>query len=181
MADTPVNLHALGHVAIQDATQRLAAGGSVDRWEQEMARILAREHTAALIAGTAERAGVPVNPGLFRGLSRAERAELNATVKAQLGYLKRFADDVRAGRLSPAQIAARAELYAGPARATYYRSKYPGLGNYPGDGSTACLANCKCSLEERDGVIWWRLNVAEHCGDCLTLAANSPYVRTEAA
>lgn len=175
MADTPVNLHALGHVAIQDATQRLAAGGSVDRWEQEMARILAREHTAALIAGTAERAGVPVNPGLFRGLSRAERAELNATVKAQLGYLKRFADDVRAGRLSPAQIAARAELYAGPARATYYRSRYIGLPFYPADGGTPCLSNCKCSWREEEGVYYWQLSASEHCNGCLDREARNPY------
>lgn len=174
MADTPVNLHALGRVAIQEATQRLAVGGPVDRWEQEMARILAREHTAALIAGTAERAGVPVNAGLFRGLSRAERAELNATVKAQLDYLRRFADDVRAGRLSPAQIAVRAELYAGPTRATYYRSRYIGLPFYPTEGSE-CMANCKCSWVPRGDGYYWTLGTAEHCPTCESRAAQNPY------
>lgn len=124
MADTPVNLHALALVAIQDATQRLADGGSVQAWQRAMEQILARAHTAASIAGIAERAGVPPNDKLFRGLSRAERADIKAAVAAQLEYLSGFVDAVKAGQLSPAQIAARAALYAGATRQTYYAQRW---------------------------------------------------------
>ena len=175
MADAVTRLHALALVAIEQAAQRLVNGGSVDAWEKEMARIIARAHTAALIAGTAERAGVPVSDGLFRGLSRAERNELNATVKAQLDYLSRFVDDVRSGDLSPAQIAARADLYGGPLRATYYRNRYIGLPYYPADGGTPCLSNCKCSWRDEEGVYYWELSASEHCVGCLEREAKNPY------
>jgi hypothetical protein len=174
VADAVTRLHALALVAIEQATQRLANGGSVDAWEREMGRIIAREHTAALIAGTAARVGVPVSDGLFKGLSRAERNELNVTVKAQLNYLTRFADDVRSGELSPAQIAARADLYGGPLRSTYYRNRYIGLPFYPTEGSE-CQANCKCSWTPRDDGYYWTLGTAEHCGTCESRAAGNPY------
>ena len=174
MADAVTRLHALALVEIERASQRLRNSSSVDQWEREMSRIIAREHTAALIAGVAERANVPVNEGLFRGLSRAERNELNATVKTQLDYLSRFADDVRSGDLSSAQIAARADLYAGPLRATYYRNRYIGLPFYPTEGSE-CQANCKCSWTPRDDGYYWTLGTAEHCGTCESRAAGNPY------
>jgi len=175
MADTPVNLHALALIEIQRATERLTNGGSVDAWERDMARIIAREHTAALIAGTAERAGVPVNEGLFKGLSRAERADLKRTVQEQLRYLAGFAEGIRQGKQTPAQIAARANLYAGPLRATYSKAKFPGLPFYPTEGSE-CMANCKCHWEQTNGGFNWIMGTAEHCGTCQSRAADNPYV-----
>lgn len=180
MADTPVNLHALALVAIQAATTKLASGGSVQAWTADMERILARAHTAAAIAGIAERAGVKPNDGLFKGLSKAERAEVKAAVKTQLDYLKGFAAAVKAGQLSSAQVAARAALYAGATRATYYGQRYPGLPFYPTQGSE-CMANCKCSWEPEDATTYhWTLHTAEHCPTCERRASNNPY-RLEAA
>src|SRR5215216_7040995 len=100
--------------AIGPATDALIAGGSTSAWEAAMRQALIRSHTAAYIAGAAERLKVKPNSPLIsqQRLSRAERAEISAAVEKQLSYLKGFMGDL--GTMSPAQIAARAALYAGP-------------------------------------------------------------------
>lgn len=152
---------------------RPALGGSVGAFRRTMAQAINRAHTAAYIAGTAER--LKVNPAAVKGLSRAERKELQKAVDAQLKYLDGFAADLKAGRLTPAQAQARAALYAGAARGTFYGARYPGLGAYPGDGGTPCKGNCKCYLEETNEGIYWRLSAAEHCSGCVDRAGRSPY------
>lgn len=142
-------------------------------WEKAMQGVIARGHTAAHLMGVAERAGVNVDSGLFRGLSKAERDDIKKAVSTQLEYLTRFA--AQRGSLSEAQIKARAQLYAGATRGTFFSSRYPGLTQYPGDGQTACLTNCKCSLDERADGVHWRLNAGESCDDCEAMAAGSPY------
>ena len=146
-----------------------------------MTEAIARGHTAAAIAGTAERLGVEAGSKLLneRNLSRAERDQIKHAVAGQLPYLHKFADDVRAGRLSDAQIAARAGLYAGATRATYYQSRNAGwdLRNVPipADGNTPCLSQCKCVAYEENGQWIYELTTAEHCPGCLERAAKSPY------
>lgn len=151
---------------------RPALGGSVGAFRRTMAQAIQRAHTAAYIAGTAER--LKVSPAAVRGLSRAERRELQKTVDAQLKYLDGFAADLKAGRLTPAQAQARAALYAGPARGTFYGARYPGLPFYPTQGSE-CRANCRCSWEEHDDGYHWALGAAEHCPTCVGRAARNPY------
>ena len=78
----------------------------------------------------------------------------------------------------------RSNLYAGSANASYYRGKAMGrLPQYPGDGQTACLTNCACYLTFAEGdypwivEVTWHLTPAEHCDDCIALAATwNPYV-----
>lgn len=171
-------LRQLAASAIQPAFDALANGGGYGAFRQGMAQAIQRAHTAAYVAGTAER--LKTTPKAIRGLSRAERKELQKAVDGQLKYLDGFVSDLRAGRLTMAQANARALLYAGVAQATYGAARYPGLSAYPGDGSTPCLGNCRCHLEERDGGVWWVLSAAEHCAGCVDRAAGSPY-RTEAA
>jgi hypothetical protein len=163
---------------IGPATQTLADGGSVGAWRKAMETAIRRSQTAAYIAATAERLGV--KPSLVKGLSKAERKELDARINAQLKYLDGFVADLKAGKLTMAQAQARAALYAGPTRGTFYATRYPGLPAVPGDGSTPCLGNCRCTLEERGGSIWWVLHPAEHCSGCLDMASGSPY-KAEAA
>ena len=158
---------------IAPATETLANGGSIGAWRRAMEQAIRRSQTAAYIAATAERLGVP--PSAVKGLSRAERKELDARIDAQLKYLDGFVTDLKAGRLTMAQAQARANLYAGAVRGGYYAARYPGLRDYPGDGSTPCRGNCKCTLEDRDDGIWWVLHPAEHCDGCISRAAGSPY------
>lgn len=160
--------------------RELLGGGTVEAWERRMIDAIASGHAAAAIAGTAERLGVVAGSKLLneRNLSRAERQAIKDAVAGQLPYLRQFATDVQAGRLSDAQIAARAGLYAGATRVTYYAGRWYGRGlpAYPADGGTACLVNCKCSWAERGGMMYWELGAAEHCPDCLSRAAQwAPY------
>lgn len=160
-------------------TRTLLSGGAVAQWERAMLEAITRGHAAAAIAGTAERLGVDAGSKLLnaRNLSRAERRAIRDAVAGQLPYLRQFAADL--GRLSDAQIAARAALYAGATRATYYRGRNAGwdLRNVPipADGGTQCLSNCKCIAYEEGGQWIYELTAAEHCPVCLARAAKSPY------
>lgn len=158
---------------IGPATQTFADGGSIGTWRKAMEQAIRRSQTAAYIAATAERLGT--RPSAITGLSRAERKELDGRIAAQLTYLDGFVTDLRAGKLTMAQAQARAALYSGATRGTYYATRYPGLNAYPGDGGTPCLGNCKCSLEQKGDLIYWRLHPAEHCDGCVSRASGSPY------
>jgi len=177
----PVNLDTLRTqplTLIGPATQALANGGSIGAWRTAMEQAIRRSQTAAYIAATAER--LHTTPALIKGLSRAERKELDVRIAEQLKYLDGFVADLKAGKLTMPQAQARANLYAGATRGAFYATRYPGLPAYPGDGSTPCLGNCRCTLDERDGAVWWVLHPAEHCAGCLDMASNSPY-KAEAA
>jgi hypothetical protein len=142
------------------------------RFVREMEAIITRAHTAATVGAIKDRTRVDV-----RGLSRAERADLNAAILAQRPYLMRFAEDMRSGDLTEEQIRRRAELYAGPVRLTYSKTRFPSAPDWPGSGGTACLAWCRCSWSEKDGQLYWTLGAAEHCPDCLTRASQwAPYM-----
>ncbi len=134
----------------------------------DMRKAIATAHSAATYAAIKERTGV-----MPKGLSRAERNDLKARVAEQIKYYDRFAE--QAGDMSEAGVGARAAMYAGAVRGTYYGARYPGLSQYPGDGATKCLTNCLCSLDERDDGIHWVLDGGEHCEDCEAMAAGSPY------
>lgn len=151
------------------------------RFVREMEAVIVRAHTAATIGAIQDRTGV--RPA---GLSRAERADLQAAIAAQRPYLTGFAEDIRKGNLTPEQIQRRAELYAGPVRATYYTTRTYGydMGNVPipADGNTSCKAWCRCVAHietQGDETVWvYNLTAAEHCPECVTRAARSPYSLT---
>jgi hypothetical protein len=97
-------------------------------------------------------------------------------LRTQYQFLDNFAQDVAAGRLSPAQIVARARLYIYSAQQARERARteafgMPVLPAYPGDGQTECVTHCRCNWiinPVQDG--WeaqWRLDpAAESCHDC---------------
>lgn len=180
MADTPVNLHALTLAAIQqiDFTK--------SDWPRQMEQVIARGHTAASIAGIAERAGVAVDAGLFKGLSRAERAEIKAIVKGQLDYLKGFV--AAAPNMSPAAIPARAALYAGAVRQTYYMQRWGDWDIPPNllPGNQQCMVNCKCRISVADngdgtGEMTREMGGTEyHCTECPTLVGTYKVKRVRA-
>jgi hypothetical protein len=157
---------------IAPATQTLADGGSIAAWRKAMEVAIRRSQTAAYIAATAERLGT--SPGLIKGLSKAERAELEQRIAVQLKYLDGFVADLKAGKLTMAQAQARAALYAGPTRSTYFATRFPGLPFQPGEG-TPCRANCKCTWEQKGDGYLWTLHPAEHCDGCVSRAAGNPY------
>lgn len=176
MPTSIAKLQSIAAESVGALTQRLTAGAITPlAWAREMERAIARAHTAAAIGGIADRTGTTIGSGLItpRNLSRAERQLIDQAVKAQRPYLQGFLRDVRTGNLSEAQIQARADLYAGPVRATYSKERWADvqLPAHPADGSTACIAWCKCSWALRDDGYYWELGTAEHCGDCESRAS----------
>lgn len=179
-------LQTLAAESVGELTHRLLSGNiTPTAWMREMERTIARAHTAATIAGVSERDGFT---GRFRAwaagkvgasaLPKADRQRLEQTIKAQQPYLAKFASDVRSGTLSDAQIQARSDLYAGPVRATYSKTRWSDvkLPAHPADGSTPCLAWCKCNWLEHEDGMYWTLGTAEHCDECESRASQwSPY------
>lgn len=162
-------------------------GGAM--WQREMERIIARGHMAAYIAGTAERLGVRPDSDLisYKRLSRAERAELKQTIDAQLKYFQGFVKDLP--QMSEAQIAARAQLYAGATRETLYRVRW-GDWDIPDNllpCNQQCKSRCLCVGSVRDNGdgtgVWVREmggTEAQHCTECPALVGEHP-VRRRAA
>lgn len=153
-----------GEIAVKYATDPA-------RFVREMEALITRGHTAATIGAIGDRTRI-----LPKGLSRAERQDLQAAIKAQRPYLEGFARDMASGTMTEEQIRRRAELYAGPIRLTYSKERWPNVPDWPCSGGTPCLAWCKCRWEEVDGQMYWRLGAAEHCNGCVDRAAQwAPY------
>jgi len=125
--------------------------------------------------------------GGTNAMQPADRAALADIVTAQQEYLRSFAEDVAAGNLSEAQIAARSRMYTSSSVAAYEQGKSSAwnvvLPAHPGDGSTSCRSQCRCSwslADKGDEVhATWKLGPvqSEHCRDCQGRASRwSPLV-----
>lgn len=164
---------------IADATRALVAGGTVEVWERAMIEAIARGHTTAAIAGEAERGIIGRGRAALakwfgeRVLPREARDTIKAAVVGQLPYLRQFAAAIAAGRLSDAQIAARAGLYAGAVCATWGSARWAGAGlpAMPGDGSTECLTQCGCAWAFRDDGYYWERGKNDSCPTCISREA----------
>jgi hypothetical protein len=113
-------------------------------------------------------------------MTQSDWGSLGNQLRNQYGYLQNFAQEIAAGQLSDAQIAARGRMYFASATQAFERAQtsargIPPLPQYPADGNTICKTNCKCRLRfvEKDDAweVFWTLGTAEHCPDCLELAA----------
>jgi hypothetical protein len=140
---------------------------SVAAWRDSVAAAIVEYHTAAMIAGGK---GEALDPGL--------RGQLSEIVANQLNYLDNFAEAVARGNLTPAQIGARADMYA-PAIRQPYSAGFTGglpLPAMPAEG-TICHTNCKCSWdivpideEAGDYDCFWRRGADDSCSTCIARA-----------
>ena len=191
-AATLDRLIGLNLAAIQATTRDYLSSGNLDRWQREMERHLTTAHTAAYIAATAERLNIPADSPLIsrNRLSRAEKADIRAAVDRQLTYLAGFVRDIESGKMSPAQIAARANLYGPSIKAFYYAQRW-GDWEIPGTllpGNQQCLSNCLCRLtgitDNGDGTgVLNRVmgGTEDHCSECPALEGDHPIRRRRAA
>jgi hypothetical protein len=155
---------------------RLVVGAQITptRWYREMKIVLLRQWTGSYMAGTGRD-----------GLSPAEHKWLTQEYNRHNTHLQSFRDAIKAGELSEAQIAARADMYSRRLRGLYNSGRVAAhdikLPQVPGDGQTRCTTNCKCRLEFLDvrddsGMITavqvrWVMNAAaENCEDCVRLS-----------
>ena len=96
-------------------------------------------------------------------------------VKEQIDYLNGFVDTIAAEGWREA-FAARAQLYAGSIKATFWRARAFGLDlpYYPAVG-TQCLNNCGCSwridwidTENLDADCTWVRGKGDSCATCIS-------------
>jgi len=111
-------------------------------------------------------------------VTERERQEIKAIIKDQLDYLKGFV--AAAENMSPEAIAARAALYAGAVRQTYYAERW-GAWDIPAHllpGNQTCMTNCKCRISVEDhgdgtGTLTREMGGTEnHCDECPALVGS---------
>lgn len=155
--------------AIARLSKQLERGTlSAAAWRAAMERVLTQHYAAALMAGQGSES-----------VSTASRTYLDLFAKQQARYLKRFAAEIAAEGYKPA-YAARAAMYAAAAKAPFWHGRTKGLPlpAMPGDGTTQCLSNCRCSWEivplDGDGNYdcYWRMGAVEHCQTCVQRASD---------
>jgi len=148
---------------------------------KDMRKAIATAHKAATYAAIKERTGV-----MPKGLSKAERADLKARVQEQLQYYDRFAE--QAGDMSDAAVGARAQMYAGAIRQTFYAARWGGW-DIPDNlmpGNQQCLTNCLCHISIADngdgtGVLTREMGGTEHhCTECPELVGDHDISRRAA-
>ena len=181
MPADPLRLAALASVAIE------AIPPDSPTWLRDMEKVIARAHTAAWLAGTAERLGVKLDSALLSQarLSRAERAEIRGIVEKQFDYLRGF----DRAEMSEAAIAARMQLYAGAAKQTFLETRWGDWEIPPHlmPGNQQCMTQCYCRGHVRDNGDGTGLWVREmggrenHCAACPPLAGDHPVKRRRAA
>lgn len=141
----------------------------VEAWQQELSRQIARYSAASFMTGAGDAA-----------LSGAGRTAVVTDLATQLRFLNKFAVEVQDGKEWQKGWNSRAAMYASSIQTPYWRAftRMLPLPAMPGDGTTPCLVNCKCSwdLQELDGDenydCYWRLGAVEHCQICRQRAIN---------
>jgi len=113
-------------------------------------------------------------------------ARLETALAEEAGHLSNLAQGISDGSVSQLQARARAKQYAQAMEASYWDEwkqgltspeleHLPELPTVPGNGDTQCHGNCQCVLEFTERGVFWVLNPASHCDDCIDLADGSPY------
>lgn len=141
---------------------------TVNMWHNAMREQVKVAHVNAYAAGRS---------GGWAAITAAEWGSVGNRLRRQYQYLARFADELKYKDLTIGQINARAGLYGAASRASFEAAiaaekgvPASALPAMPGDGSTLCRTNCKCSWAIRkrgpSHFATWRLGRAEHCRTC---------------
>ena len=150
------------------------------QWVNGMRATVKDAYIASYLAGKGGR----------NNMQPSDWGRVGGLLSNQYRYLNRFSSDIFDNELSEAQIAARARLYIASSTQAFERAKAAdrsiSLPAYPGDGTSECMANCKCdwSIIEFDDR-WeasWMLSQAEHCDTCISRSTLwSPLIIMKAA
>lgn len=156
---------ARGEVA-RDLAQRLAAGTlSRAQFAVEFGQFIEDTMVGAFLAGR----------GGMHAALREDALTIQRMINDQLGYADGFLRAIDAEGLSPKEIEARAAQYADAAVYAYEEARSIAHGfalpQYPADGATECLSNCRCywSIEETDTewrCTWIAVNDSTTCPGC---------------
>lgn len=158
---------------IEESNSMLKSGKiTPDEWQADVARSLVEHHMAAYMAGQGSEKLTP----------RAKQ-ELSGIIGDQIDYLNKFTDKIaETGWRDP--YAARAAMYAGSIKESYWKGAAKGLPlpGWPAVG-TECLTNCGCSwdfdvldMENDDVDAYWKRGKSDSCNTCIEReSAWSPY------
>lgn len=144
---------------------------SVDDWQRQIAQTIYAAHFAAYMIGS--------DTTLIGDRTRESIGEL---VADQIDYLNQFADEIDRDGWKPA-FAARAKMYAGSIKQSYWRGATFGLDlpYYPAEG-TECLTNCGCEWqitwhdrEELNATARWVRGKDDSCPTCKARARRRPF------
>lgn len=131
---------------LENLTTQLYAGQlSVQQWQIGVAAELKDAHLAQAMYGAGGKAN----------MTQANWGRVGGTLADEYRYLANFAQDISNGSVSEAQALARIVQYGNATQQSYHREYVEGT-----------------KENER---IYWRLNPADHCADCVSLASGSPY------
>lgn len=151
-------------------TQKVFDGKiNVNTWVRQTRKVIRASYTDmyALAKG-----------GRFQ-LTQADLQRIEVMVREQYVFLNNFGDALP--NMTDGAARARASMYAHGSTSAFEEAKAGSFGivlpQYPGDGGTRCLSNCKChwSIVEQKTQIkaYWKLEAgADHCADCLANASN---------
>lgn len=152
---------------------------SLPDWQREMRGVVKRSHIDQYLLGRGGR----------NAMTQRDWGRLGRALRDQYQYLDGFAQDIADGKLSVAQIRARADLYVESSTNAYERGREAAhdglrLPAYPADGKTQCKARCRCRWvireTRREYRATWTLGVAEHCPDCLARSRRwAPFVQSK--
>lgn len=124
-------------------TKRLTSGQiDVARWQAGVREDLRQAYIQNYLLGI----------GGQGRLTKADYGAIGAMLREQLSHLKKFADELSSGKVSPAQAEARIRMYANSAREAHERGRAKAWG-------------------EAKEVLWIVHQDKEACEDCLALGA----------
>lgn len=146
------------------ATDGLIADlGSTAEYQEIMSELLTRYHTAAYLVGADAD-----------DISPAARRRIIDGVASQLAFLERFVTEIQGAEEFEAGWQSRARSYAESIKEPYWtgRTKLLPLPAQPGDGTTQCLTQCRCSWDIRktgnDSYrCKWVRGVTDSCQTCI--------------
>lgn len=142
---------------------------SIQRWVTDMRGDIRKGITAQYLLGV----------GGKNVLDTLDLENIGASVLTQYAFFQQFAEEIRNGELSGAQILQRIQMYGETMTYGYEQAKAKAHGitlpEYPADGNQICLSNCRCRWELVDDpndpnyvLATWLINpFAEHCASCL--------------
>ena len=112
-------------------------------------------------------------------MTQADYGRVGAMVKVQYAALQGLEQRLKDGKLSQAQLAYQLKLYVNATKAAFERGKVasygvPDLPAMPGDGTSECRVNCKCSWKivetDTEWQCTWQRSAAESCPTCVQRA-----------
>lgn len=128
----------ISHVIDVLVIELLEEDMTLTEWLLEMRRVILNAHASQFLLGV----------GGINRVDDEDRVSLMTRVVEQLEYLQRFAQEIQQPRHTEAYIKNRIRYYGGSSVASFEAGKAKSYGvsppALPADGTSPCIANCRC-------------------------------------